>query len=515
MKSLFEEEEQEERQHCEINLETDFIFLPRSQSLGNYHYPDRDQESNKSKAIFRANTAKVSTVCKGLMQKYFYSLVDIREIKEEAIQNLEGFFKEYELDNFHATMSNAQRERKRKLYLLKIQEESKRLLVEKISAHKTITLPFDYFIQIMPEKMVRTKQGRLIYGALLDLTKNMQNNSFVEFREDRVVVEDDQLKEEIVLSRTPLVPRIDFILDPNIESGGKKITSFDDLIQSPKRKKHKYIKSVQMTFEPELIASEILLTGGYAVTPLADRVVFQSHYTGRLDDLIRNLEPFQHLSGYNRYTVKNLNDMFGVNYKEYKGLKRYVLQPALDELNEKSVFGVALKTTSKPGSKQIMYVSFIIKRKELLPGTNRADTNTTISFLEYISVLRFMDRAYHIPEVKDVSREDYYAVLMSKYGDVEDMEFQYSGDKIHPDVHEPTLKEWYQLYSEDKEAAIKLQEYIKRDKEWFSSNNLYLASTDIIIKKADGSIFSPFGSYQISRAHVLLEFYLSSKGERG
>lgn len=425
---------------------------------------------------FTLNAAKLSDTFIKLFQNNTYNIIDHDFLIEESKRDLAPLFEKYDLIN----VSFNDKE-KNKVKSIAIEEHVNKKIGSILRNHCELAIPFDKFFDHITIKSTENDKGNPRYKVIHEVLKSAQTNSFFEYATKGVVEENGKLIVVNKLTRGSLLPRIEIKINDNI--GGKEITTFEGLLNSKVRNKHKYIKEIVLYFDPDIAVNFANLYRNYTVLNLYLRSDFKSIHSWTLDNIIRsiiNAEP-HHILYLNRFTLEELQSKFGVNYKRYDSFKINVLVPALEDINRSPDLRVELvehRRNNNPFG-AIEYISFKFTKINVIEA--KGDGMLTLE--QYIAIQHF----YAIERKIDFEKfglfmkiEDYQKEVsnfISAGGD-EDKSFTGSSNDL-------TLKEWRLEYVEAIECHQKMIQACRENKEFFTKYELLYDFKELSLKHND------------------------------
>lgn len=135
--------------------------------------------------------------------------------------------------------------------------------------------------------------------------------------------------------------------------------------------------SVELIFDPKLIKYFTGLTERYTYLEIQTLLTFSSIYSIRIFNLLK-----QHKTRSKTFNIEKLKEMLLITdkYKNFSDFKRYVIEPAIKDINEHSTMKVTYETDGTRG-KKVSEITFTCVDNFLLPN---ADEKVKKAFEELI-----------------------------------------------------------------------------------------------------------------------------------
>lgn len=135
--------------------------------------------------------------------------------------------------------------------------------------------------------------------------------------------------------------------------------------------------SVELIFDPKLIKYFTGLTERYTYLEIQTLLTFSSIYSIRIFNLLK-----QHKARTKTFNIEKLKEMLLITnkYKNFSDFKRYVIEPAIKDINEHSTMKVSYETDGTRG-KKVSEITFTCVDNFILPN---ADGKVKKAFEELI-----------------------------------------------------------------------------------------------------------------------------------
>lgn len=135
--------------------------------------------------------------------------------------------------------------------------------------------------------------------------------------------------------------------------------------------------SVELIFDPKLIKYFTGLTERYTYLEIQTLLTFSSIYSIRIFNLLK-----QHKTRTKTFNIEKLKEMLLITnkYKNFSDFKRYVIEPAIKDINEHSTMKVSYETDGTRG-KKVSEITFTCVDNFILPN---ADGKVKKAFEELI-----------------------------------------------------------------------------------------------------------------------------------
>ena len=135
--------------------------------------------------------------------------------------------------------------------------------------------------------------------------------------------------------------------------------------------------SVELIFDPKLIKYFTGLTERYTYLEIQTLLTFSSIYSIRIFNLLK-----QHKTRTKTFNIEKLKEMLLITdkYKNFSDFKRYVIEPAIKDINEHSTMKVSYETDGTRG-KKVSEITFTCVDNFILPN---ADEKVKKAFEELI-----------------------------------------------------------------------------------------------------------------------------------
>ena len=124
--------------------------------------------------------------------------------------------------------------------------------------------------------------------------------------------------------------------------------------------------TIELIFDPKLIKYFTGLTERYTYLEIQTLLSFSSIYSIRIFNLLK-----QYKQKKKTYNVEKLKEMLLITdkYKNFSDFKRYVIEPAIKDINEHSTMKVSYETDGAKG-KKVTEITFICVDNILLPNAD-------------------------------------------------------------------------------------------------------------------------------------------------
>lgn len=468
--------------------EADQFRVSNSHAMGNYQFEKKTIVRKGKKvevANFSLNASKISDGSISILQRDYHGRYSYPELKKKARDNLQDFFEEYELEKTEGLSANAIK-RNKDIMEAKIEREIKSIIRADIADSCVVKVPFDTFMsELQVDSFYRGEdRERLRFNHAVQSVLDAQSNSWCTYAIDEVQWSDKLGRLEIVsrAGKTALLPTVEFVIH---EEGGMK--TIEDLLTSKKRNKAKYIKYVELRFDP-VSFSELVAPGvDYTIGDRRIRRKFSNKFSHQIDLMLRSLERIQRYKDVNRFTFEQLKKKFPTNYKRYIDFKNNVLIPALDDFNQSPDLRAELDEHYKKQSDlgELDYLRFKIARinDKGLPVIDTFDLPT------YIAVQHFYFDTFIEKKLTDF--QDHYTDLAYYTNDIEKYRDITYCDECKNDK---SLGEWEAEYYEAVAAYEELSGYVKNNPEWFEERDIRLCDKILcLVNNETGLPFAAFG----------------------
>lgn len=299
------------------------------------------------KSPITINDEKIADTCiqifqqSDLAKEYSYDI-----LRKKALENLEEKFNQYNLIISEDMEKNlfTEIEKKREIAIAQWIRD----YIEK-ELDIAFNVDFDTFMKATGIKSIeRTKDA-------LRLLNSVQSKIIYEYKTERI--KEDFSEIYYRFTTVTAIPEISIDIDKEV---GKDITSIKEYLSLDIRNKRQYIKGLIIKISPAYLSAVLGLGRDYTTLQRKQRDKFTSSYTFKLDALIRSIEKVQY-TNINNFTIDTFQNKMGTDFAEYKALKRAVIIPAIENINEHTDLIVELIEHKK--GKKVVSISFGIKRK--------------------------------------------------------------------------------------------------------------------------------------------------------
>ena len=395
-------------------------------------------KSGEVNGLTRSNV-QIADVFMLYAQKMLMDGVNEKEIYAEAYESVSGIIEKYNLDKLDGISREKQRKNKRIIDSL-VSQKARELVIKAFRGETRLSIGFDEFVDRLKIPSLKRSNGTTHLGKFHELLVESQTRAVLNCRFETYKDTPNGLEQEVEFVAYHLVPSWKVIIKGEDETG-VHFDTFQDLINSKKKKKDTFIKRIEFSFNTDALAVFALprIESGYSITDRNNRHGFNG-YAFQLDWIVRSKYKLQHIRNGNYYPLPDLMKLFDTNYTEYKDFKARVLVPSIKEINLAGDIFVSFREETI--GRKVIGIEFIVERNF---GGNRDDDGAFLSFpLSYfISCRHFYSNAnVSIDLVKNYSFDEYFDEIrdFSKYY------YKNKDTKYYHDENDLTLQEWKELY---------------------------------------------------------------------
>lgn len=261
---------------------------------------------------------------------------------------------------------------------------------------------------------------------------------------------------------------------------------------------------MEIKFDTETYADKVAPVMDYVTSYLSIRDQYSTTYSRIFDSWMRSLYGIQKYTHVNRYTLKDLNRKWDINYNRYSDIKNKVLTHVIEDFNKNDDIQVKMKEVYD--GHIFLYVYFIITKT----GIEEKDESLNYRKLAYyITMQHILSGQYNNKE-----KPDFNELLEEIRGFVENKEKNENNRYCTECENDKTLAEWEKEHHKAIEAFEKLQVAESKDKKMFEKRNIKVCIKKLcLVDKDSGDVYKTFGGMEVNNPILSFEFYKEFKGE--
>ena len=461
------------------------IIVPRTIVRGRMT-DSKTRTSGSSFVNVSKNSVQIADVAMMFAQQHIGHLLDEQKIWDEAEANVRGLVKKYSLDD--PSLPKGARRKNERYISSMINHEVREIVSRSLAGQTTVAVDFEDFLSHLHIQSLYSG-GKLRLAVLNKIIKEARSRAVLNYRLDVPREENGELIMETHYKEFYLIPAVNIVVQGH-EGDGERFETFDDLARSRKKDKHKFIKRVEFTFNPEALAVIAFprMESGYALTDRKERVGF-GKYAFQLDWIVRSIMRVQENMNLNYYPIDELQTLFGVSYARYRDFKKAVLLVAIREINKAGAIFVEMKE-HKEGRK-VVAVSFRVSRN--FEGKRDIKSGWLVNFsLSYFIAVRHYYSTRWVPE--PIEREESFEQYLVKIRDFAGNFWSNRGTAFTSHLSDMNLGEWKELYDRELGLWSNLCGVCNNNHAFFQQKGMELSNEKLgIVYQNNQGYVLPFG----------------------